>query len=63
MSEFDKDGDWFLARRSLSLKSFGMNLVRIAPGDDIPEHDEIERDQEEVFIVLEGNQTMVIGGK
>jgi uncharacterized cupin superfamily protein len=28
-----------------------------------PEHDERDRDQEEVFIVLDGNPTMVIDGE
>lgn len=58
--EFERSGRWSLARRSLGLKSFGMNLVEIEPGSRIPEHDELERDQEEVFIVLSGNATLVV---
>lgn len=61
--EFEKDGKWFLVRRSLGVQSFGMNMVEIKPGESIPEHDEIDRDQEEVFIVLKGNPTMVIDKK
>ena len=49
--DFERTGKWSLARRSLGLESFGMNLVEIPPGEDIPEHDETGRDQEEVFIV------------
>ena len=49
-------------RRSLKLNSFGMNMVDLKPGENIPEHDEIGRDQEEVFIVWKGDATMVIDG-
>ena len=51
--ELEQSGDWLLARRSLGLSAFGMNLVDIQPGEQIPEHDETGRDQEEVFVVLE----------
>jgi uncharacterized cupin superfamily protein len=60
--ELEKSGDWLLARRSLGLSAFGMNLVDIQPGGQIPEHDEIERDQEEVFVVLSGEALAVIDG-
>ncbi len=60
--DFEKSGDWLLARRSLGLSAFGMNLVDIQPGAQIPEHDETARDQEEVFVVLSGEATIVIDG-
>jgi (S)-ureidoglycine aminohydrolase len=60
--ELEQSGDWLLARRSLGLSAFGMNLVDIQPGGQIPEHDEIGRDQEEVFVVLSGEATLVIDG-
>jgi uncharacterized cupin superfamily protein len=53
---------WALARRSLGLQSFGMNVVELPPGETIPEHDETATDQEEVFIVLSGDATMVVDG-
>ena len=53
---------WALARRSLGLQSFGMNVVELPPGESIPEHDETPTDQEEVFIILSGEATMVIDG-
>ena len=53
---------WALARKSLGLQSFGMNVVELAPGETIPEHTELDSDQEEVFIVLDGEATMVIDG-
>jgi quercetin dioxygenase-like cupin family protein len=53
---------WSLARKSLGVGSFGMNMVEIGPGGQIPEHDESQRDHEEVFIVWEGDATAVIDG-
>jgi quercetin dioxygenase-like cupin family protein len=61
--DFQTSGQWSLARRSLELQSFGMNLVDIAPGEQIPEHDETGRDQEEVFVVLSGNPEFVVDGQ
>jgi uncharacterized cupin superfamily protein len=54
---------WALARKALDLQSFGMNVVELPPGETIPEHDEKERDHEEVFITLSGEPTMVIDGQ
>jgi uncharacterized cupin superfamily protein len=53
---------WALARKSLGLSSFGMNVVELPPGEAIPEHHELDRDHEEVFITLNGDATMVIDG-
>lgn len=53
---------WILCRRSLGLESFGMNVAELQPGEAIPEHDEVARDQEEVFVTLVGNATLVIDG-
>ena len=61
--DMETAGNWLLARRSLGLSSFGMNVVEIPPGDRIPEHDETGRDQEEVFIVLEGSPSLVVDGR
>jgi uncharacterized cupin superfamily protein len=61
--EFEREGKWALVRRSLDIESFGINLVELQPGEDIPEHDERDRDQEEVFIVLEGSPSLVIDGE
>ena len=64
MDDFERPfPKWALARRSLGLQSFGMNVVELPPGETIPEHTEVESDQEEVFIVLEGEPTMVIDGE
>jgi quercetin dioxygenase-like cupin family protein len=63
VDDFERTGSWALARRGLGLASFGMNLVDIEPGANIPEHDETPRDQEEVFIVLSGSPSVVIDGE
>ena len=60
--DLEKSGDWLLARRSLGLSAFGLNVVDIEPGGQIPEHDETGRDQEEVFLALSGETTIVIDG-
>jgi uncharacterized cupin superfamily protein len=63
MDDFERPfPKWGLARKSLGLQAFGMNVAELAPGESIPEHDETGGDQEEVFIVLEGNPTFVIDG-
>lgn len=55
-------GNWQLVRRTLGVQAFGVNIVTIKPGGQIPEHDESERDQEELFYVLSGTPTIVIDG-
>ena len=54
---------WRLARKSLGLASFGMNVAEIGPGESIPEHHELDRDHEEVFVVLAGTPTLVVDGQ
>jgi uncharacterized cupin superfamily protein len=63
LDEFETNGRWSLVRRGLDVGSFGLNVVQIEQGYSIPEHDEVERDQEEVFIVIEGDAVLVIDGK
>jgi uncharacterized cupin superfamily protein len=60
--ELERTGSWRLVRRSLGLHSFGVNLVEVAPGDTLPEHDEVDRDQEELFYVISGNPSLLIDG-
>ena len=61
--DLERTGNWLLARRSLGLSSFGMNLVEIPPGERIPEHDETDRNHEEVFIFLDGSPSLVVDGR
>lgn len=60
--ELERTGNWALVRRSLGCRSFGVNLVQIPPGEAIPEHDETDRDQEELFLVLSGSPAFVVDG-
>jgi uncharacterized cupin superfamily protein len=61
--ELERSGRWSLARRSLGLEAFGINLVELEPGYAIPEHDEQGRDQEEVFVILSGEAVAVLDGE
>ena len=61
--ECETAGNWTLVRRTLELQAFGINLVEIPPGEQIPEHDETGRDQEELFCVISGTPTLVIDGE
>ena len=64
LNDFERPfAKWALARKSLGVHSFGLNVVELPPGESIPEHDEVERDQEEVFVTLSGNATVVIDGQ
>jgi len=54
---------WLLARRALGTKSFGYNLVEIAPGGQIPEHDETGSGQDELYLILEGEAIMRLDGE
>jgi quercetin dioxygenase-like cupin family protein len=63
LQDFETNGRWSLVRRGLGVESFGLNVVEIEQGYSIPEHDETDRDQEEVFIVLEGDAVLVIEGE
>jgi uncharacterized cupin superfamily protein len=61
--DIERSGNWLLVRRALGLEAFGINMVDIEPGESIPEHDETARDQEEVFLALKGDATLVIDGE
>jgi quercetin dioxygenase-like cupin family protein len=54
------DSTWHLARKALGTTCFGFNLVEIAPGGEIPEHDEAESGQVELYVILEGEAVMRI---
>ena len=52
---------WHLARKTLGAQACGFNVVDIGPGGQIPEHDHSGDNQEEVFIILDGQATIVAG--
>jgi quercetin dioxygenase-like cupin family protein len=53
---------WRLARKSLGAEAFGFNVVDIEAGGEIPAHDHTGDNQEEVFIILEGQGKIVTDG-
>jgi quercetin 2,3-dioxygenase len=54
---------WLLARKALGTGAFGYNLVEIAPGGQIPEHDEGESGQVELYAILEGEAVLRLDGE
>ena len=62
VDDVETTGKWHLVRRSLGLQSFGVNVVEVGPGDTLPEHDEVDRDQEEIFFTISGDVTLLIDG-
>lgn len=54
---------WKLARKALGTAAFGYNLVEIEPGGEIPEHNEAQSGQVELYIVLEGEAVMRLDGE
>ena len=63
LDDCETTGGWRLVRRTLGITAFGVNVVDIPPGEQIPEHDETRRDQEEMFYVVSGNPTLVVDGE
>jgi mannose-6-phosphate isomerase-like protein (cupin superfamily) len=59
----DRDGaDRFQSlRRELGVNGFGMNVIRLRPGQRGRIHS--HREQEEVYLVLEGELTLVVEGE
>jgi quercetin dioxygenase-like cupin family protein len=57
------EATWLLARKALGTSAFGFNLVEIAPGGEIPEHDESESGQVELYAILEGEAVMRLDGE
>src|SRR3954468_22118538 len=63
LDECEPSGHWRFVRRTLGVNPFGVNLVDIPPGEQIPEHDETEHDHEEGFYVVSGSPTLVVDGE
>ena len=63
--EMDGSGGatWRLARKTLGAESFGFNIVDIEAGGEIPAHDHTGDNQEEVFIILDGQGTIITDGE
>jgi quercetin dioxygenase-like cupin family protein len=57
------EATWLLARKALGTSAFGFNLVEIGPGGQIPEHNEAESGQVELYVILEGEAVLRIEGE
>ena len=57
------EATWLLARKALGTGAFGFNLVEIGPGGQIPEHNEAESGQVELYAILEGEAVLRLDGK
>jgi quercetin dioxygenase-like cupin family protein len=55
--------NWLLARKALGTGAFGYNLVEIGPGGQIPEHDEAQSGQVEVYAILAGEAVFRLDGE
>ena len=56
-------GVFLKVRRAIGTTAFGINEVRLPPGADGREHDELETGHEEVYVVLDGSGTFTIDGE
>jgi uncharacterized cupin superfamily protein len=68
VDEFDTmegsgNANWILARRGLGVDAFGINLVELAPGGSIPEHDESASGQVEIYAILDGEGVLKLDGE
>ncbi|HEU5251759.1 MAG TPA: cupin domain-containing protein [Solirubrobacterales bacterium] len=57
------ESTWLLARKACGTTAFGYNLVEIAPGGQIPEHDESGSGQVELYVILDGEAVMRLDGE
>lgn len=57
------ESTWLLARKALGTSAFGFNLVEIGPGGQIPEHDEAQSGQVELYAILEGEAVLRLDGE
>jgi uncharacterized cupin superfamily protein len=55
------DGMCKLVRTGLGLTAFGVNVLDIGPDYTTTDHTEAESGQEELYVVLRGSATMLVG--
>jgi uncharacterized cupin superfamily protein len=57
-------GGFLRVRAGLGITSFGIAVIQLPPGfEGYPEHDQSHDNQEEVYTVLEGAATILVGGE
>ena len=57
------EATWKLARKALGTSAFGFNLVELAPGGQIPEHNEAQSGQVELYVILDGEAVLRLDGE
>src|SRR6266581_3178891 len=61
---FQKGQQFFFAGKSLGLSKLGMNAIRMPPHwEHYPEHDHAADNEEELYIPLEGSETLYAEGQ
>ena len=50
-------------RKALGARAFGVNYFDLPPGSEGHEHDESERDHEEVYVYVRGSGTLRLDGE
>ena len=55
-------GTFRMMRHELGGTAFGLNQIDFPPGQEGPEHDELESGQEEVYYCISGSGTLTIDG-
>lgn len=50
-------------RKALGARAFGVNFFDLPPGSEGHEHDETERDHEEVYVYVRGSGTLRLDGE
>jgi len=65
LSDLDSyQGQFLFAGKGLGVSSFGMNVLQLPPSwEGYPEHDHADDGQEEVYVVLEGDATLIADGE
>ena len=57
-------GRFLYAGRGLGVTAWGMNVLRLPPNwKEYPDHDHAQDEQEEAYVVLEGNATLTADGQ
>jgi quercetin dioxygenase-like cupin family protein len=56
-------GAFFKLRRALGTNAFGINEIRLPPGQEGREHDESDTGHEEVYVVVDGSGTFTVDGE
>ena len=57
-------GGFRRARAGLGVSSFGLAVIDLPPSfSHFPEHDQTHDDQEEVYTLISGRATLIVGGQ